>query len=537
MRKSMMLLLALAAAPLMAQGTQGQTAPPSAEKESFLVQPKNVAPGAKDLALRLVANTASGFTTSSSHPPEVKFSAGATLKTGSFNMLNVNEAECRVDIADDAAGTIDVSVLLYSVNGTKVLQTLRSTLGVTGTATVPNSQAKVGVESIELVRVNVTTPQKAGNIIISGKVAGTVSLSAPTGATFSKAPAVSTSAGTISGAQLASNNTQFAFTIENAAAADITARVADIQYSTALFAASGGAEGALACELAGTALGGQTALVVNAHTAKTTILGENDATSQPSASNSTPTETKTPDATTPPSNINTGTPDNRSLEERIRDNRNTNPNNNPNNNRGPGQNGNFPPPSNSQEGRGPARQPQQGQPQQPGQNLPPPPGPAPSSPGAIPVKTAGPGGSDASDGSASATPPDGAKNGDRAGGSSPSIESAPPVLQISPGLHFCDKEFQPLGALVLDKAIGGEAGSRVWIALKRAKDKDPESVESVTVKLTVGGVSRELILTETGKATGEFRCGKEGVLVIAPEDPDSNAESGPVEPPKARAYR
>ena len=66
------------------------------------------------------------------------------------------------------------------------------------------------------------------------------------------------------------------------------------------------------------------------------------------------------------------------------------------------------------------------------------------------------------------------------------------------------------------------------------QDKEPEKIETVTVTLTVSGVTRELILTETGKNTGEFRCGKEGVLLVAPENPDSNAEEKPAEAPKAR---
>jgi hypothetical protein len=113
-------------------------------------------------------------------------------------------------------------------------------------------------------------------------------------------------------------------------------------------------------------------------------------------------------------------------------------------------------------------------------------------------------------------------------------EPGPAKLQVSAGLYFCNKEFQPVGALVLDKAVGDEAGHRIWILMKRPTDKDPAKVETVTVKLTVSGVTRELILTETGKDTGEFRCGKEGILLVAPENPDSNSEPAPPEPPKAR---
>ncbi|MCW8136089.1 MAG: hypothetical protein KIT75_10470 [Planctomycetota bacterium] len=102
---------------------------------------------------------------------------------------------------------------------------------------------------------------------------------------------------------------------------------------------------------------------------------------------------------------------------------------------------------------------------------------------------------------------------------------------VTPGLHFCDKDFNPISAVVLNRIVSGEAGGRVWIVLKLDKDRNPDRVDTVTVKLTLGGVSRELQLTETGKNTGEFRCSKEGVLLIAQENPDSNEpEAAKVEP-------
>jgi hypothetical protein len=110
-------------------------------------------------------------------------------------------------------------------------------------------------------------------------------------------------------------------------------------------------------------------------------------------------------------------------------------------------------------------------------------------------------------------------------------------LEITPGLHFCDKNFSPVTALVLDKAVAGEAGGRVWIVLKLKADKQPDKIETVTVKLTVNGTSRELTLTETGKNTGEFRCGKDGILIVANENPDSNAEEKEAAPPKPRFDR
>src|SRR5690606_38420925 len=58
----------------------------------------------------------------------------------------------------------------------------------------------------------------------------------------------------------------------------------------------------------------------------------------------------------------------------------------------------------------------------------------------------------------------------------------PKTLEVSPGLYFCDKDFKPVSALVLDKMIAGEAGGRVWIVLKLKNDKQSDKVETVTVK-------------------------------------------------------
>jgi hypothetical protein len=85
--------------------------------------------------------------------------------------------------------------------------------------------------------------------------------------------------------------------------------------------------------------------------------------------------------------------------------------------------------------------------------------------------------------------------------------------------------------------VAGEAGGRVWIVLKLKADKQADKIETVTIKLTVNGTTRELALTETGKNTGEFRCGEDGILVIANENPDSNTEEKAAEPPKPRFDR
>jgi hypothetical protein len=539
-RLCLVLALWLGANALWAQlgGTQGppsgvQAPPATPEKESFVIQPKNLATGAKDVTLRLVCNTASGFNTSSSRPPELKFGAGVTLKPGSFTLLNPNEAECRVDVADDAFGTCAVSLELYSVNGTQVLSTLRATLGIGGPVAVTGSQAKVGAESVELVRVNVSAAQKAGTLVILGRVAGTVRVNAPTGTAFVKLPAVSTSGGDINTPALSASNTVLTFGIGNPSLDDITVRVAEIEYNTQLFGLAGGTGTELACEISGAALSNQSALVVNAHTALTTVAGKNDTVSntpaKPTDSGSQGSNSTTPQ--TPQGNV-TQRGDGRSLESNTprtprqpRDQGGqggVSPAGPVTQTSGP-QGGNPPPPP--QPGVAPAVQPQ------------PQPQPAPAGGPAAPAPAAAAGGKNAADGSMRPVRPDDPPAPGTTGTGRVRVEGQAAPMVVSPGLYFCDKDFNVLGAVVLDKTVGGEAGGRVWILLKRAKDKDPTRVETVTVKLKVCGVERELVLTETGKDTGEFRCGKEGVLLLAPENPDSNTVEAPAEPARPRLPR
>lgn len=524
-----LLLLLLIGTPLFAQTPPiPETPDPSAEKESFVVQPGEVDKGARDFAIRMVSNEPAGFSNSSSKPPNVTFSSGVTLKPGSFQILNQNEAECRIDVDDDAVGTCEIRIEMFSVNGSKVLNTLRGTLGIKGTTTVSGSQAKVGVESVKLVQVNVSTPQTAGVIVISGEIAGSVSITAPTGTNFAQAPVALIDNGDINSPALAQANTVFNFTIGNASLNNVTVRVTAIQYNTQLFGVAGGNEGDLVCEVTGAALSNQTALVVNAFTAKTEIAGSND-NSEPTNNNNTGSEGSnstnegaTNTGTPTPGNVTT--PNRRALEGND-NNRNNRNNRNNTNNSGGTTNRALPSSGGSSEvNNRPPAPPNFG-------NAPPLPAPGPAGGGGG-VSPAG-GSSNASMGGTGSMKPGNQKT------ETVSEEKKVPtrILEVTPGLHFCDSDFNPVSALVLDKSVNDEAGGRVWILLKLKEDKQSDKVETVTVKLTLGGVTRELTLTETGKNTGEFRCSKEGILVIANENPNSNEVEKEPEPPKPRYPR
>ncbi|MBX3460174.1 MAG: hypothetical protein KF696_09490 [Planctomycetes bacterium] len=509
-RLALLLLLAGAC------GLAAQSAPqPSAAKESFIIEPGNLPSGARNAAIRFATTTAAGFTTSSAKLPQVKLSAGAELVPGSFVVLNQNEAECRVNIGESAFGTIEVRVELYGVNGSSVLKTLRGTLGVTGPQPVSGSAAKLAVEEVRLVRVNVTEPQTAGAILISGKISGAVSITAPTGTTFVEAPVATTDKGDINSPALGTGNSVFTFSIGNPGQDDVTVRVANIKYMTALFSAAGGIMGDLACEVGGAALANQSALVVNAFTAKTTIEGKNDIPTQPPPTTSQPspsTSGPTGGGGVPPSAQGQGrnAPARQNRANRRNESQPASPSVTPSS------------PGGAQRPAGPAQ-----------------PAPAVGAPGGQAAPAGG--GQDASAKPAPAAAPTAAPAGagsiepgkpaPRPSGPVGTLKVEAKQLVVTPGLHFCDKDFNPISAVVLNRIVSGEAGGRVWIVLKLDKDRNPDRVDTVTVKLTLGGVSRELQLTETGKNTGEFRCSKEGVLLIAQENPDSNEpEAAKVEP-------
>lgn len=529
MRVTTLLLLLACALPLFAQVPP--TPDPSAEKESFTIQPGSVDRGVRNFAVRLVANKAAGFSNSSSKAPVLKFSAGVTLVAGSLQILNQNEAQANIDVDNDAAGTIEVKLELYSVNGSSVLKTLRATLGIKGTSDLPGSQAEVGAESVKLVQVNVAAPQAAGALLVTGKIAGTVRIKAPTGTNFSSAPVATIDSGDINSPALEQTNTVFTFSIGNAALDDVTVRVDSILYNTQFFGLVA-QQGDLVCELTGAALANQTALVVNAFTAKTEVAGSNDNSEDTGGNNNSGGNASENSNSTAQSG---GTPNAVLPQGRTLDN---NSNNRPERNRNRNNNtpGGSSRPLTSQLGGGSA---------QGGGQVPPPrfdspdvgaaPGPVGGAGGAVAAPSAGNPGGAGLGGTGSIT--NEKSDGKTGEGELETRKVEAKELEITPGLHFCDKDFKPVSALVLDKAVAGEAGGRVWIVLKLKTDKQPDKIETVTVKLTVNGITRELTLTETGKHTGEFRCGKDGILVIANENPDSNEPEKATAAPKPRFDR
>lgn len=527
---SAVILALLCASPLAAQSA-------SADKESFVIEPPSLASGTQSATLRLISNTASGFVTSSAKAPTIAFSAGVTLTAGTFQMLNANEAECQVSVDADAFGVVQASISLYSVNGSTTSQTLRGTLGILGPAPLEDVDAEIRVESIELVQVNVTEDQAAGVIVLDGRLNGGISITAPTGTVFAQEPQVEIDAGDITMPGLSEGDSVFTFQIGNAPKADVLVRIVGISYDTSSFTTLGGVEGGLACLLSGAALENHEVLAVNAHTALTTVEGANDVvesseTSSSSSSGSSSSDDSS-DSTTPTTATTTtssasseGSSREREDDERRERRRAAEEEEARRRNSGSQPSGS----GTSSAGGGPKYTPL---PAERGKT----PGPVDrggsSSGGARPVPSGGPSSDMGGGGRASWASGDEKPETSQPDGKTKAPET-PPRLITTPGLYFCDKDFQPVDAVVLDRIVSGKAAARVWIVLKLKEDKNPGQVDTVDVTLRLGGTRRQIRLTETARNSGEFRCDEKGILLVSTQDPDSNRKEAEAKAPKPR---
>jgi hypothetical protein len=533
------LLMPVLATPLAAQ-TQPTASP---EKESFAILPGTLASGARNVTLRLVANKSGDFATSSSRPPELQLDAGVSLVAGSLRLLNTNEAECQVHVENEAFGTAGVQFKFFGVNGSTVLKTMQATLGIGGPSSVTGTPASVAVDEVLLVRVNVPEPQTAGAVLLRGRITGTVIMNAPTGVTFAVAPEVTSAGAEVNNPRMDAGNAVFSFGIGNPSLEEVEVRVGGIRYSTSLFGMTGGVQGNLALELSGTALGGREVLVVNAFTARATMEGTNDSTAPPPPQG-TQGSPSTANTATGGASVSTGTRSSFDSSNRPRwDGANRN---RPEGGWGP---------------RTPAAAPPLPAPPQPPsrgtiRNVPPAVGGAPGAQqqdqatgstgpqAASPARPVGNAPAGAINTGRMEWKPTEQANGDtprHTGDTGGGMEARPAPedngnLGIEPGIYFCDSNFRPVSALVLDRIVAGEAGGRVWILLRLPRTRTPDKVDTVTVKLTISGVTRDLNLTETGPNTGEFRSDREGILLVSGANPDSNTERQ-ANPPRPRQPR
>ncbi|MCF6227980.1 MAG: hypothetical protein L3J82_04825 [Planctomycetes bacterium] len=530
MRVFSLLILGLLALPVSAQIPGGAPDPdPSPDKESFVVMPSTVARGAMNVEIRLVNNTPAGYSHSSSRAPELIVGAGATLVVGSFAILNTNEAKAILNIEQDTASSISLKINIYAVNGTTVLNTFQATLGVTGTMAVSSSSASIGADDVKLVVIDSEDEQSAGDISITGAISGTVSITAPSGTTFASIPSATSGVADINSPALAENKTVFNFSIGNSGGGNITVTISDILYNTQFFNLIGGVEGDLALEITGGALSNQSALVVNAFTAKSTIEGNNDTadpTEEPPApnTNSEESESSAPTGATNNSSRNSGTGNRRSLSSsngNNRSNRNSKSSGRPNSS--------APRPA-PNVGRQPNRPTSTRTVNRGGRNVP-----------RIGGKPVGGGAGSIAAGGAGNTGGDGTVEHAQADTAEEAVRNKLKVEKVrklvtAPGLYFTNKHFEPVTAVVMNRFVKNEAGGRIWVVLKKEKNDDAK-IETLKVKLTIGGSSREIKLTETSKDSGVFHSNAEGVLVVTNEDPDSNREAAREKEPRRRFVR
>lgn len=522
MRVFSLLILGLLALPIFAQMPDPD---PSPDKESFVVSPSTVARGAMNVEIRLGNNTPAGYSHSSSRAPDITVGAGATLVVGSFAILNTNEAKAILNIEQDTASSINLRINIYAVNGTTVLNTFQATLGVTGTMAVSSSSASIGADNVKLVVIDSEDEQSAGDVSITGAISGTVSITAPSGTTFASIPSATSGVADVNSPALTDDDTVFSFSIGNPGGGNVTVTISDILYNTQFFNLIGGVEGDLALEITGGALSNQSALVVNAFTAKSTIEGNNDTadpTEEPPApnTNSEESESSAPTGGTNNSSRNSGTGNRRSLGSSNGNNRS---NRNSNSSGRPSSNAPRPAPN---AGRQPNRPTSTRTVNRGGRNVPRVGGKRVGG-GADPI-AAGGAGNAGGDGTVEHVQAD----AEDAVSNKLKVEKVRKLV-TAPGLYFTNKHFEPVTAVVMNRFVKNEAGGRIWVVLKK-EENDDAKIETLKVKLTIGGSSREIKLTETSKDSGVFHSNAEGVLVVTNEDPDSNREAAREKEPRRR---
>jgi len=559
---SFMLLLAVAFAGAMA--AQGTT--PSAAEESFRLMPKTVAPGTNNVAIRLEARSPDLFASESSRTPRLSFSTGVTLVANSFTLLSPSEAQATINVAADAASTVEVRLTVYSVDGKSALRQERGTLGISskkkvtlGSTSSPNVSAgavDLSAGDVKLVRVNVDDAQALGDIILDGNAAGDIVINPPTGTVFvtGMVPTVAVESGNavIQVPRLDPGLGAFRFTILNNAYAATKVRVSNLMVDTSDFGRLGGTAGVLTTSVSGLGMGPGTtggsaaSLVANAHTAIAKLEG--NAITDTGLTPEAPAPTTPPTTPTNPGTVNTPTGTNsnplRNDSRREEDSRRMREE------------------AEAQRRRDEWRNRQNMQPGQSGAQAP---GGRPggsfnpnrwSNPGFRSGEVArsdSGGASPAGGGSSGGASGTGGKSGPLTGGgfvrpsgggderpdspvgepesSGPTFfgeplpsdnpadledyrSRKPIILRASPKLYFANQDWTPMSGVVLRQGVSGNQRSRVWVVLDRGEDISP-NVDIVTISVRFGRILKQVTLTETGATTGVFRCDAAGIEVAA----------------------
>ncbi|MCK6439345.1 MAG: hypothetical protein L6Q71_04000 [Planctomycetes bacterium] len=456
-----------------AQDTGGD---PSPEQEAFILAPTSVDAGAENKVIRLIANEDGLFSTSSKKSPELKFGTGITIDSGSFRIINPNEAEATIDVGENTSGGVEVRLNFFSLDGTKIIRQEKATLGVIGSVTAGQQGIEVSASEIRLVQVNVSTSQVAGSITLSGKVNGQIKAAPPAGTLFvsSNTPQVAVDNASVSLDSVSLNAAEdsFQFTVANPDLHDITVTISNLALDTLNFANLGGAEGNLSTKLSGAPLGASDISVINAYTALESLEGDDvpqddndDSDDDSDDDDDSSDDDSDDDDTATGSSVTTG---GNTSSGGNASSKNRNKNKSGSDNKSGGDSGPTVYGGNDQGGS---------------TNLPPSSGggasgrspdvwkPSPANSGGA----ASDGGSSSGGGSASSgTFSDGETKATRDPNDprqAPDYRESEAVeLKTSSKLYFADKEFNKLSSIVLDDKEPDEQRTRVWIVLERGED-------------------------------------------------------------------
>lgn len=549
-----------------AGGGFAQANPASAAEESFRVLPKTVKPESQNVQIRLEAKSADLFASDSARTPRLSFSTGITLVTNSFSLLSPSEATATINVAKEAAGIAEVRLTFYSTDGRSAVRQERGTLGIgndkeVSLLTSPQTGSSAGsvklrTSDVKLVQVNVDETQVLGDIILDGNAAGEIVINPPQGTLFvqGQVPTVKIEVpqGTaqVNQAKLDPGLGTFRFTIVNGAFVKVVVTVSNLGVDTSNYGRLGGALGVLSSSVSGLSAGpgmgviSSASLVSNGHTALEKLEGRaiTDTGLTPDAAptpnpGTTPTPTNPGTVSTPnygPSGSNTNRNSDaerarreaeREAERRRRDQASR------------AQQGGVSMPGqvNSSSNFGPRTMPANRWQSDNRSNVAPPtvtgttvPPGATASGGSI-----GSSGGRTGGGIGRMTSGPASTSYDREAAKPTSVPTeeagvpaedpqhepdyralAPRKLEVSQRLYFADKDWNAVSGVVLQPNQAGNQETRVWVVLERNSDLTDE-IDTVTITLRFGRMSREVKLTETGATTGVFRCDPAGIEVTA----------------------
>jgi len=495
---------------------------PSAAEESFHIEPVGVPAGAKEFAIKIVANEKDLFAYNGK-TPTLEFGTGVTLVSGSVKFTGSSEIDAKVNADADIVGAVPLFINFFAIdNENRVIKRARGHIGVLGPITLTTAQAvtplEVSAGSVEHVQVNVETAQEVGDVLITGRFNGPITLETPLNIRFASGfdPEASVDGdGSAIGPAVSASRQLFSVTVANTRGDEITLRISNIVWDTSSY---GGDDPTVSREYAMQVAGGvfvEAQLIVNAYSGGGTLEG-NEIDQSEDTPPETAADTTSAAATSSGGNSGFSSP-NRDSSGSGASNSSSGRNNNRrsvNRTNLSGQGGsswNGRSYSGGQYNRG-GRGGRRGNSSNNSGN-------SSNFGGGNASNLGGAAGQGARGGptqspgraeSDSEVIADESGTGESSADTGSIRDGALGKLKRSKRLYFADKDFKEVDGLVLQRLVRGEWRGRIWIVLERGKSNTPE-VETVSITLKIDGLSRQIELTETGPETGIFRSADSGV--------------------------